>query len=105
MTLEETLKRFEKHSECIQQTLISKEEAEAVCEWLRELKNYRMKAEYVISELKERERQLDIASEQEWIEGDELSRLDEVNALIGLIRETYGIYEETVEEVEADDER
>lgn len=41
MTLEKTLKNFEKHSECIQQTLISKEEAEAVYEWLKELKRYR----------------------------------------------------------------
>lgn len=41
MTLEDGIKKFEKHSECIQQTLISKEEAEAICEWLRELQEYR----------------------------------------------------------------
>lgn len=41
MTLEEMIKRYEKHSECIHQTMISKEEAESVCEWLRELKAYR----------------------------------------------------------------
>ncbi len=41
MTLEECIRRFENCSKCIQQTLISKEEAENVCDWLRELKAYR----------------------------------------------------------------
>lgn len=41
MTLEEAIKRYKKHSECIQQTLITKEEAMNVYEWLRELKDYK----------------------------------------------------------------
>lgn len=41
MTLDETIKRYKNHSECIQQTLITKEEAVNVYEWLRELKKYR----------------------------------------------------------------
>lgn len=41
MTLEEAIKRYKKHSECIQQTLITKEEAMNVYEWLRELKTLR----------------------------------------------------------------
>ena len=41
MTLEEALKRYKKHSECIQQTLITKEEAMSVYEMLRELKAYK----------------------------------------------------------------
>lgn len=41
MTLEEGIRRFENYSKCIQQTLISKEEAENVCDWLRELQAYR----------------------------------------------------------------
>lgn len=41
MTLEETIKRYKKHSECIQQTLITKVEAMNVYGWLKELKAYR----------------------------------------------------------------
>ena len=41
MTLEEVIKRYKKHSECIQQTLITKEEAMNVYECLRELKIHR----------------------------------------------------------------
>lgn len=41
MTLDEAIKRYKNHSECIQQTLITKEEAVNVYEWLRELKKYR----------------------------------------------------------------
>ncbi|MBP5423764.1 MAG: hypothetical protein J6Y78_15115 [Paludibacteraceae bacterium] len=41
MTLEEAIKRYKKHSECIQQTLITKEEAENVYELLRELQKWR----------------------------------------------------------------
>lgn len=40
-SLEEAIKRYKKHSECIQQTLITKEEAMNVYEWLRELKESR----------------------------------------------------------------
>lgn len=42
MTLDEAIKRYKNHSECIQQTLITKEEAVNVYEWLRELKKYRI---------------------------------------------------------------
>lgn len=38
VNLEEAIKRYKKHSECIQQTLITKEEAMNVYEWLKELK-------------------------------------------------------------------
>lgn len=41
MTLEEAIKRYKKHSECIQQTIITKEEAMSVYEMLRELKAYK----------------------------------------------------------------
>lgn len=41
MTLKETIKRYKKHSECIQQTLITKEEAMNVYELLKELKAYK----------------------------------------------------------------
>lgn len=41
MSIDEAIKRYKKHSECIQQTLITKEEAMNVYEWLRELKMYR----------------------------------------------------------------
>lgn len=41
LSLDEAIKRYEKHSKCINQTLITKEEAENVHEWLRELKKYR----------------------------------------------------------------
>ena len=40
INLDEAIKRYEKHSKCINQTLITKEEAESVHELLRELKAY-----------------------------------------------------------------
>lgn len=60
-----------------------------LAEWLRELKAYREKTEHIISELEERARQLDVESEQEWVVGDENSRLDEVNEIIAFIKKTY----------------
>lgn len=41
MTIDEAIKLYKKHSECIQQTLITKEEAVNVYEWLKELKKDR----------------------------------------------------------------
>ena len=41
MTLEEAIKQYNKHSECIQQTLITKVEAMNVYGWLKELKAYK----------------------------------------------------------------
>ena len=49
LSLDEAIKRYEKHSKCINQTLITKEEAENVHELLRELKAY----ENIIFELTE----------------------------------------------------
>lgn len=46
MTLKETIKRYKKHSECIQQTLITKEEAMNVYKLLEELEVYREKEKY-----------------------------------------------------------
>ena len=51
MTLEECIRRFENYSKCIQQTLISKEEAENVCDWLRELKAYKEAYEEIKDEI------------------------------------------------------
>ena len=48
MTLEEAIKRYKKHSECIQQTLITKEEAMNVYELLRELQVYREFADWLV---------------------------------------------------------
>lgn len=48
MTLEETIKRYKKHSECIQQTLITKVEAMNVYGWLKELKAYRELADWLV---------------------------------------------------------
>ena len=48
MTLEETIKRYKKHSECIQQTLITKVEAMNVYGWLKELKAYREFADWLV---------------------------------------------------------
>jgi rRNA maturation endonuclease Nob1 len=41
MTLDEAIKRYKNHSKCIQQTLITKEEAVNVYELLQELKQRR----------------------------------------------------------------
>lgn len=38
MNLDVGIKRYKKHSACIHQTMITKEEAENVYEWLRELR-------------------------------------------------------------------
>lgn len=57
MTLDEAIKLYKKHSECIQQTLITKEEAVNVYEWLRELKAYKENREGICnwcSNLKDR---------------------------------------------------
>ena len=49
MTLDEAIKRYKNHSKCIQQTLITKEEAVNVYKWLLELKqihNYENGCQY-----------------------------------------------------------
>lgn len=49
MTLEKAIKRYEKYSKCIHQTMITKEDAENVCEWLAELKKWRVIKEGIYS--------------------------------------------------------
>ena len=53
------------------------------------LKSYNIKFMFIISELEERAAQLESQSEQEWVDGDEESRLDEINEVIAFIKKIY----------------
>ena len=61
-----------------------------LAEWLRELKAYKIKFEFIISQLEERARQLeDILEKNSWCDGDEEYRLDEINSVVEFIKKTY----------------
>lgn len=61
-----------------------------LAEWLRELKDYKIKFEFIISQLEERARQLeDILEKNSWCDGDEEYRLDEINSVVEFIKKTY----------------
>jgi chromosome segregation ATPase len=105
MTLEEAIKHCEKVAEEQEKkarklndgtmsTRIKCEECakehRQLAEWLRELKKYKIKFEYIISQLEERARQLEYILEQNsWCDGDEEYRLDEINAVVEFIKKTY----------------
>jgi len=48
LSLDDAIKRYKNHSKCIQQTLITKEEAVNVYKWLRELKTYREFTDWLV---------------------------------------------------------
>jgi predicted RNase H-like nuclease (RuvC/YqgF family) len=91
---EEQEKKARKKNDGTMSTRIKCEECakehRQLAEWLRELKKYKIKFEYIISQLEERARQLEYILEQNsWCDGDEEYRLDEINAVVEFIKKTY----------------
>lgn len=75
-----------------------------LAEWLKELKAYKIKFEFIISQLEERARQLeDILEKNSWCDGDEEYRLDEINSVVEFIKKTYESKSVLDMEVNADD--
>ena len=76
-----------------------------LAEWLRELKDYKIKFEFIISQLEERARQLeDILKKNSWCDGDEEYRLDEINSVVEFIKKTYESKSVLDMEVNADED-
>ena len=81
------------------------EEHRQLAEWLKELKDYKIKFEFIISQLEERARQLeDILEKNSWCDGDEEYRLDEINSVVEFIKKTYESKSVLDMEVNADEE-
>lgn len=75
-----------------------------LAEWLKELKAYKIKFEFIISQLEERASQLeDILEKNSWCDGDEEYRLDEINSVVEFIKKTYESKSVLDMEVNADD--
>lgn len=112
MTLEEAVDKFEtiakEYAEKLQKNLnvmemidlplqdesldyfMTAEANKQVAEWLKELKKYKIKFEYIISQLEERARQLEyILEKNSWCDGDEEYRLDEINSVVEFIKKIY----------------